>query len=153
MIRKRKLRLAGIDVLRNLEWRPEDIKESAAAGNGDVFQGIRKALEGGHDAWIVQATDTGDILVVMGYKRQSDGTALVWAVATTKAIRYKQPLVKMAIKFVRGIRAKFKYGYNAVWAGNWVHVMFLRRLGATFCPPVEVNGHMFLAFRIGENYV
>lgn len=153
MIRKRRLRLADIDILRGLEWRPEDIKESEAAGTGGVFPGIRKALEDGHDAWIVKAVDTGDILVVMGHKGQPDGTALVWAVATTRAIRYKQPLVKMAIKFVRGIRARFKYGYNAVWAGNWLHVMFLRRLGATFCPPVAVNGHMFLAFRIGENYV
>lgn len=122
--------------------------ELAATGT-DPLTALTQSVEMSVVAWTAENDD--GIICMWGVAPVSilGGIGAVWLLGSDLVTKVKKRFLIETLKYVIEMRKSFPILINYVMVGNEVSQRWLRWAGATFHPPIKINGVWFQPFVIG----
>jgi hypothetical protein len=124
--------------------RDEDVDEVRAATGQSPLAALLHGVTQGISCWTIADSD-GPVGMFGVCPGTDDSNRIVWLLASPRLLNHRRQLIRESrtwLRLLSGGRALVNY----VDARNKVHVRFLQWLGASFGPPVEINGILFKPF-------
>lgn len=90
----------------------------------------------------------GRVVAMFGVSCEVNGVGVCWMLASDDLVKIKKSFLKECHKYVRDMHKDYPVLGNMVWAGNAVHVQWLKWLGFQFQPAVAygADGELFHEF-------
>lgn len=120
--------------------RPADLAEAEALAGPGALPGLLKdTLAGSAMSWAMAAPDGVVCLFGVAPQNLMGDTGLPWMVGTTRVVRERRALMRLAPAYIQRMLAAFPTLVNVVDARNLRSISFLRHLGFTILAPVAVG--------------
>lgn len=90
----------------------------------------------------------GRVVAMFGVSGEVHGVGICWMLASDELVKIKKSFLKECSKYVRDMHKDYPVLGNMVWAGNAVHIQWLKWLGFQFQPAVALgaDGELFHEF-------
>lgn len=90
----------------------------------------------------------GRVVAMFGVSGNLNGVGVCWMLASDDLVKIKKSFLKECRKYVRDMHKDYPVLGNMVWAGNAVHIQWLKWLGFQFQPAVAcgADGELFHEF-------
>lgn len=138
-----------------MRMRASDVLELQRLGGNAPYDAIRDSLQLTGEAWVAKIDDVPEVIFGCGRASVLRGRGYPWLLGTDVVERIAMPMVRTTRHYVQRWAREHTLLENITDATNTTTIKWLRVLGFTFDPPVEIKPGV-LAQRFwmaGEKYV
>lgn len=126
------------------ELRDEDAREVTLATRRDPYTVVCESARMSNT--VVVKVDGEPVALAGAAYTAEKSCGLVWMLCTPGVSRAPRRILKEARRWLETQHETYDVLCNRAWAGNALHLGWLRLLGFTLMPPVLVNGAEFIPF-------
>ena len=130
-----------------LNMREEDRNEIFHNSGSSPLAALERGFKASEICMVIVFND--EPIAMFGIVRNAlqPGMGIPWMLATPELLRIKKSFMRRAREELRRLAFGFQMLGNMVWAGNSVHILWLKWLGFEILAPVTHNGQLFYPCR------
>ena len=92
--------------------------------------------------------DRNNTIAMYGVTKHTDDTCVIWLLASNLINQHKMYFLRNCKKYFYEMVKDYKRAINIVYTANFLHLKWLKWLGAKFTRVFNINNHLFKSFYI-----